>query len=287
MTKKINTASFALLGRTNVGKSTLLNHLLNEDIAITSHKHHTTRTKILGVLNEDNYQLIFLDTPGLGQKTHNPIQRLMMRTTQACMTEADVFLFMIDTENLTSTDHKLLEILKEHHKEIILIINKIDVLDHHQLEHFITSPPDGVSSVIPLSAKRESNLDLLIGRLKLSCEQSTKQYEKNYITNQTRDVMMSEIVREQILTFCHQEVPHELKVEIEKYIEKPKINEVHVLITVKNNNHKKIIIGKQGQNLKRIGTNARLKIEHFLNKKVMMKIWVKVDDHWMDSAQYE
>ena len=282
MTNITHTATFVLLGRTNVGKSTLLNQLLDQQIAITSHKSHTTRNRILGVLTQDNYQMLFLDTPGLGQKTQNPIQRLMMKTTQDCVMEADAFLFMIDSPQLNEMDKKLLQNLKSHHKPILLLVNKIDTLDADGINQILESSVEDVQAIVPLSARKNMNLDVLIAQLRMCCKESSAKYKEDFSTDQSKEVMMAEIVREQILVFCHKEVPHELKVDIEQYVVEEKVDHIHVLITVKNNGQKKILIGKQGSHLKKIGQNARLKIESVFNKKIMMKIWIKVDPDWMD-----
>lgn len=282
MKNEVLSCKFALVGKTNVGKSTLLNLLLGDQIAITSHKSHTTRSKILGVVHDDPYEMIFLDTPGLGQKTHNTVQSMMMRATDSCISEADCILFLIDTAVLSEQEVNLLKKFKEL-KPVILVINKIDRITNDALEIILNDPPSDIVAIIPISAKKKTHIDILRGHLRMQCQPKKQKYHQDFTHDQSLEKRICEVTRCQLLKYCHKEVPHDLNVELEKYEQNEKLATIHLVIVVKNNNQKKIVIGKNGLHLKKIATDSRKSIEKILNKKVMLKVWVKINPNWMES----
>ena len=276
-------AYIALIGRTNVGKSTLLNRLIGSTIAITCHKSHTTRNRILGILTDDNYQMIFIDSPGLGEKTHNMIQRQMMRTTDHCIAEADIIIFMTDQLPLSPADQNVLKKLKRENKPIIGVINKIDRnnVDIKALETLHESLP----VIIPISARKNQNLDILIAQLRMQMPEAPFFFDTHQLSDQDPKDQYAELIREQILLNCHQEVPHAIQVVIEKAETIKGIEHIHCLIMAQTAGQKGILIGKNGQQLKNIGQHARIRIEHLINRKVMLKTWVKVDPDWMNKNE--
>lgn len=276
-------AYIALIGRTNVGKSTLLNQLIGSTIAITCHKSHTTRNRILGILTDDNYQMIFIDSPGLGEKTHNVIQRQMMRTTDHCIAEADMIIFMTDQLPLTQADQNVIKKLKKENKPIIGVINKID--RHKISSDAIKNLNDILPVVIPISARKNQNLDILIAQLRMQMPEASFSFDTHQLSDQDIKDQYAELIREQILLNCHQEVPHAIQVTIEKAETVKGIEHIHCLIFAQTAGQKGILIGKNGQQLKQIGQRARIRIEHLINKKVMLKTWVKVDPDWMNKNE--
>ena len=273
----------ALIGRTNVGKSTLLNQLIGSTIAITCHKSHTTRNRILGILTDDNYQMVFIDSPGLGEKTHNTIQRQMMRTTDHCISEADIIVFVTDQLPLNAADQNVLKKLLKENKPIIGVVNKIDrnTLDHKGMEDINEQIP----VVIPISAKKNQNIDILIAQLRMQMPKAPFIFDTNQLSDQDIRNQYAELIREQILLNCHAEVPHAIQVIIEKAATIKGIVHIDCLILAQTPGQKGILIGKQGQQLKLIGQRARVRIEHLIKRKVMLKTWVKVDPDWMNKNE--
>lgn len=271
----------ALIGRTNVGKSTLLNELIGSTIAITCHKSHTTRTRILGILTEEQYQMIFIDSPGLGEKTNNALQRKMMRTTDHCMAEADIIVFMTDSYPLNKADHAILKKVEKEQKPTILLFNKIDRIRETIDFNSMATLPECIKTILPISATKGLHLDLLIAQLRLNLPDKPFIFGTQQQSDQPLETQYAEFIREQILLQCHAEVPHTTHVAIEKAERQGSIMHIDALITVQTPGQKGIIIGKQGQQLKTIGQRARKRIEYLIQSKVMLKLWVKVDPTWM------
>ncbi len=276
-------AHIALIGRTNVGKSTLLNQLIGSTIAITCHKSHTTRNRILGILTDDNYQMIFIDSPGLGERTQNVMQRQMMRTTDHCIAEADMIIFMTDQLPLSPADQNVIKKLKKEQKPIIGVVNKID-RNKMALED-MEALNELIPVVIPISARKNQNLDILIAQLRMQMPEAPFLFDTHQLSDQDIRDQYAELIREQILLNCHQEVPHAIQVVIEKAEDIKGIEHIHCLILAQTAGQKGILIGKNGQQLKQIGQRARIRIEHLINKKVMLKTWVKVDPDWMNKNE--
>ena len=278
----------SIVGRPNVGKSTLLNSLLERKIAITSDVSGTTRNIIQGIYNDDDSQIIFIDTPGI----HKPQNRLGTYLNQKAymMTEdVDLLLFLVDVEKgYGKGDQFILDKLKEENKPIFLLLNKVDKIPKEKLLGIITelSKLHDFKEIIPISALKGDNVEDLIKTIKKYLKEDIKYYEDDVITNVSRNFLIAEFVREKILHLTNKEVPHTVTCMVENYEDKGDIIDISVLIIVDRDNLKKIIIGKQGRMLKEIGSQARQDIEEFLGKKVFLETHVKTIEDWRDKEKY-
>ena len=278
----------SLVGRPNVGKSTLLNSLLERKIAITSDVSGTTRNIIQGIYNDGDSQIIFIDTPGI-HKPQNKLGTLMNKKAYTMIDDVDIILFLIDVEKgYGKGDSFILERLKELNKPVILLMNKVDKIKKDKLLELINQYKDlyGFKEMIPISALKGDNVKDLIETLKKYLPDNVKYYSDEDITNVSRNFIIAEIVREKVLRFTNQEVPHSVTCLVEEYKEEEKSIHIRVLIILDRDNLKKIIIGKNGSMLKKIGTNARMDIEEFLGKKVFLETYVKTIDNWKDRDKY-
>ena len=281
----------SLVGRTNVGKSTLLNSLAGEKIAITANKVQTTRTAIKAILNGPNYQIIVTDTPGI-HKPKTKLSKTMVETAFTMFSEVDVILFLIDatSEEIGRGDSRILEKIKESKKPCILIINKIDLVKREKLLHLIElySAEYDFKSVIPISAKKEQDTKLVIDELLKLLPNGPKYYEEDEYTDQTIRQLSEEIIREKALKFLNDEVPHGVYVEINSFKNRKttkgeNIYDIDAIIYCIKESHKGIIIGKGGNLLKKIASYARQDIEKMLECKVNLKVWVKVKEDWQEN----
>ena len=277
-----------LIGRPNVGKSTLLNALLNRKVAITSHVSGTTRNIIQGIYNDDDSQIVFVDLPGI-HKPQNKLGTYMNRKAYTMMEDVDIILFMLDvTSKFGKGDSFILEKIKELQKPTFLILNKIDLIDRTKLFKIITEYKDlyHFNEIFPLSALKFDNTTDLISTIKDYLTDDVKYYSDEDFTNVSRDFMISEIVREKILRLTKEEIPHTVTCIVEEYEELENIINISVLIIIDRDNIKKIIIGKGGTMLKKIGTYARGDIEELLGKKVFLETHVKTIEDWRDKEKY-
>ena len=278
----------SIVGRPNVGKSTLLNSVLERKIAITSDVSGTTRNIIQGIYNDDDSQIIFIDTPGI----HKPQNRLGTYLNQKAymMTEdVDLLLFLVDVEKgYGKGDQFILDKLKEENKPIFLLLNKVDKIPKEKLLGIITELNKlyDFKEIIPISALKGDNVEDLIKTIKKYLKEDIKYYEDDVITNVSRNFLIAEFVREKILHLTNKEVPHTVTCMVENYEDKGDIIDISVLIIVDRDNLKKIIIGKQGRMLKEIGSQARQDIEEFLGKKVFLETHVKTIEDWRDKEKY-
>ena len=284
MENKFKSGFVGIIGRTNVGKSTLVNNLVQQKVAIISPKPQTTRRRIRCVVNRDNYQMIFVDAPGI----HKPRDRLGERLNAAALgflEEMDVILFMIEASGMIGKgDRFISEKLKSVNRSKILVINKIDLVDEDDIERKISKAKKlGIfEEIIPISAKYNKNLDQLLETLSHFLPYGQPYFPEDMLTDQHPKIWVSEIIREKALENLREEVPHSIAVEVEK-MEKRKdkdIIDVEAIIYVERNSQKGIVIGKNGSMLKRIGSSARKEIELFLGKKIFMRLWVKVKKDW-------
>jgi GTP-binding protein Era len=282
--KKCGTIS--IIGRPNVGKSTLLNALLNQKVAIVSQKPQTTRTRITGVLNKDDCQFIFLDTPGL----HKPQSRLgdyMVQTIYETATEVDVALLVIEPEAYVGTPEKiLLERLRQANVPTILLINKVDKLKKEELLKVISvySKAYDFAHILPISARENDGLSLLLSLIEPMLPDGEALFPLDMITDQSEKTLICEFVREKLLLLLEKEIPHGIGVEIERYFELPSsVLEIDVVIYCEKESHKGIIIGKNGNILKSVGEKARADIEKLLKTRVLLKLWVKVKEDWRNN----
>lgn len=277
----------AIVGRPNVGKSTLLNRIIGQKISAISNKAQTTREKISFIYTDDDGQIIFLDTPGI-QRPKNKLGDFMLAESLSSLKEADLITFIADTsKKIGKADAYIIDQLKKlKRKDIILLINKIDLLKKEDLFPIIEMYDEiGIfSHIIPISAIKSDGIDEYLKVLKKNLKEGPMFYPQDFVTDKSEKFLAEEIIREKGLRFLQEEVPHGLAVKIEKFKERQDkaIIDIEATIYVERNSHKAIIIGKDGSMLKKIGTSARLDLEKMLESKVNLKLWVKVEKNWRD-----
>lgn len=278
----------SIVGRPNVGKSTLLNTILERKIAITSNVSGTTRNVIQGIYNDDESQIVFIDTPGI----HKPVNKLgsiMNNQAYHMIDEVDIILFLVDvTKPFGKGDFFVLEKIKEMNKPVMLILNKVDLIDKKEILNLISKYSElyHFDEIIPISSIKNDNINDLISTIKKYLPREEILYNPETVTNIGRDFYIAEIVREKLLRLTKDEVPHTITCLVESFEENEKIIDISVLIIVDRENLKKIIIGKNGQMLKKVGILARSDIEDFLEKQVNLKTYVKVIEDWREKEKY-
>lgn len=278
----------AIVGRPNVGKSTLLNHLLGEKISITTPKPQTTRWQILGIKTVDQAQLIYIDTPGLLRHEKNAVNRYMNRVANSVIYDADVIVFLIDATQWRNDDEFVLERLKNTEKPMILAINKIDLLsDKSTLLPLIDKLKDKYHfvDIVPISALLDENTGTLEKAIISQLPEGPQLFPDEQITDKSIRFQVAELIREKVIQATEQEVPYTTAVAIEEFKETEKLVEISAIIWVERSGQKIIIIGKKGDRLKKIGTKARRDIEKLLDRKVFLRLWVKVKEHWTDDEK--
>ncbi len=279
-----------ILGRTNVGKSTLMNALVGEKVAIMANKPQTTRTAIRAIVNRKDSQIIFIDTPGI-HKPKTKLGNIMIETAMGSIADVDVLLFLIEatSETIGKGDRIILDKIKESHKKTILIINKIDLVKREKLLELIETYAKeyDFEAVIPISALKNNHTQEVLEEIEKLLKPGPAYYDIDEYTDQTARQLVAEVIREKALKLLQDEVPHGLYVEIEKMElrtnrNQEEIYDVEAIIYCLRDSHKGIIIGKNGQMLKRIGTYARHDLEEMLATKINLKTWVKVNQDWQD-----
>ncbi len=279
------TGIFSVVGRPNAGKSTLTNALCGSKVAIVSDKPQTTRTRITGVVNKDDCQMIFLDTPGL----HKPKTRLgdyMVKVITDTVTDVDTVLLMVEpVARIGIPEQMLLEKIKEYDLPAVLVINKIDTVEKETLLAVIAAYTEAhdFDAVIPISAKTGDGLDILVNELKGMCFESPQLFPDGMISDQPERQLVAEIIREKLLQNLDKEVPHGVAVEIEQMKEENGVEHIAAVIYCERKTHKGIIIGKNGAMLKKIGASARVEIEEMLDCKVFLQLWVKIKEDWRNN----
>ena len=276
----------SIVGRPNVGKSTLLNKLINKKLAITSDKVGTTRNNIYGIYNEEDTQIIFIDTPGIG-KTVDKLGATLNKKAYSSF-ENDLVLFLVDiASGFGKNDEKILERLKQENKKVILVLNKIDKINKEKLFEEILKLKDlyDFLEIVPISGLKGNNTDELVKAIKKHLPDDIKYFDNDIITNTDESFMIGEIIREKVLNLTKEEVPHSVTCLVENIEFKKGIANINGLIIVDRKNLKKIIIGKNGSMLKRIGTLARKDIESYLNMKVYLKLYVKTIENWKNKEE--
>lgn len=280
-----------IIGRTNVGKSTLINLLVGEKVAAIANKVQTTRTAIKGIVNRENSQIIFTDTPGIHKPKHK-LNETMIETSFTSLKDADVILFLIeaDSKEIGRGDSRILEKIKEANKKTILIINKIDLVKKEELLKLIElySKEYQFEAIIPISALQEKYKDVILDEIEKNLKEGPAYYDIEEYTDQTLRQLAEETIREKILRFLQDEVPHGVYVEVQKMQERTNKNgedmyDIEANIYCIRESHKGIIIGKNGEMLKRIGRAARIDMEQNFGIKVNLKTWVKVRENWIDN----
>lgn len=278
----------SFVGRPNVGKSTLINQIVGTKIAITSDKPQTTRNIIQGIYNDDDTQIVFVDTPGIHKPTHK-LGQILNRGAYYSIEDVDVVCLLIDAKaGLGKGDKYVIERLKDINKPVILIINKIDGLSKDEIFLKINEYKDlyDFAEIVPISALKNKNIDELIKVIKEYLPDNIKYFDDSMITNRSMQFMIAETVREKILWLTKEEVPHSVTCVVEKIVKDKDKNIINVAIIVDRDSLKKIIIGKGGSMIKKIGTLAREDLEKILGTKVYLELYVKTIEKWRDREKY-
>ena len=274
-----------LIGRPNVGKSTLMNHLIGQKIAITSNKPQTTRNRIQTVLTKEEGQIVFVDTPGI-HKAKNKLGEYMVNVAERTLNEVDVVLWLVEPSTFIGAGEKhIAEQLKKVKTPVILVINKVDTVKRDEVFAFIDAYQKiyDFAAIVPVSAKSGENTEELVKVIFQYLPYGPQFYDEDTVTDQPQRQIVAEIIREKALHALNEEIPHGIAVAVEKMQFKRKIVDIEATIICERDSHKGIIIGKQGSMLKKIGTNARYEIEKMLEMKVNLQLWVKVKKDWRDS----
>lgn len=291
MEKVFKSGFVSMVGRTNVGKSSIINSLVGEQVAAIANKPQTTRTAIRAIVNNENSQIIFIDTPGI-HKPKTKLGNTMIETAFGVIKDVDIILFVIDatSEDIGKGDRIILDKIKEAKIKTILIINKIDLVKKEKLAELINLYKDeyNFEAVIPVSVVKEKNLDTIIQEIERNLKPGPAYYNIEEYTDQTLRQLVEEKIREKALRLLNDEVPHGIYVETEKMKtrktqNKEKIYDIDVIMYCLRDSHKGIIIGKNGEMLKKIGSYARMDLEKMLDTKVNLKIWVKVKEDWLNN----
>lgn len=274
-----------IIGKPNVGKSTLMNELVGEKLSIITAKKQTTRHRILGIVNEDDYQIIFSDTPGY-LKPNYKLQESMMKFVEDALLDADVFLYITAADE-KDEDDDIVEKLKNTEVPVIVVINKIDLSDQKKIEKLYDAWQEKIpnAKILPLSALHKFNIDTLFKLILELIPECPPYYPKDEMTNKTMRFFVSEIIREKIFLNYHEEVPYSTEVIVDAYKDEKKIINIMAYIFVIRESQKAIILGHEGKAIKKAATEARLDIEEFVGKKVFLEIRVKVNKDWRDDPK--
>lgn len=279
----------AIVGRPNVGKSTLINHLLGQKISITSSKPQTTRHRILGVDTDGDCQAIYVDTPGMHKEEPRAINRVMNQTASSALKDVDLVLFVVENLKWLEDDKMVLEKIQRSKTPVVLLVNKVDQLKDKErlLPHLQwLNEQHSFAAILPISATHGDNIDELRKIVRSHLQPGYHYYPEDYVTDRSVRFMAAEIIREKLMRFTGDELPYETTVEIEQFGHSDKgTTHIHALILVEREAQKRMIIGQGGSKLKTIGTEARRDLEKLLDNKVMMKLWVKVKSGWSDDER--
>ncbi len=278
----------ALIGRPNVGKSTLMNHLLKQKISITCRKPQTTRHRILGINTTEQGQVIYMDTPGMHASEKRALNRYLNRTADTTLMGVDVVVWLLDSPQFQDYDEEIFKKLAHADLPVILAVNKVDkVKDKSVLMAFFTQAKERYpfAQIIPVSALKSTNLSELETAIMALLPERDAIYPEDQITDRSERFLAAEIIREKLTRRLGAELPYALTVEIERYEELPTITKVYAIVWVERDSQKNIVIGKQGELLKKVGTDARFDIEKLIDQKVYLALWVKVKSGWSDSER--
>ena len=280
----------SIIGKPNVGKSSIINSILKKKVSITSRKSQTTRNNILGIKTTNNKQSIFIDTPGLHIKSKKTMNKILNKSAQSIIEDSDIVLFVMQRLSMIEEDLLIISKLKETNPLTICVINKIDQIDNKQkLLPFIEniSYKYNFDSIIPISAKTNQNIDDLVTKIEDNLPENEHIYDEKFMVNSNDNkFMISELIREKIIRNLGDELPHDTFVEIEEIESKNKTIHISAVIYVNRKSQKHIVIGSNGDLLKKIGKEARQDIENFLNNKVFLKTWVKVKRNWNTDSSF-
>lgn len=278
----------AIIGRPNVGKSTLLNHILGQKLCITSRKPQTTRHTLLGIKTERAVQMIFVDTPGIHTNQERAINRVMNRSAASVIADVDLVIFVLDRFEWSEADEYVAKYLQNTKSPVIVAVNKVDMVEDKEqlLPHLdFVATKVKAAELIPLSALRKTNLSELEEKVRSFMPENNHLYPEDQITDRSERFLAAEIVREKITRQLGAEVPYQVTVEIEQFRVEDKVTFIDALILVERDGQKRIIIGTNGERIKKIGQQARADIESLLDSKVMLRTWVKVRSGWSDDER--
>lgn len=275
-----------IVGNPNVGKSTLMNQLVGERISIATFKAQTTRHRIMGIVNTDDMQIVFSDTPGV-LKPNYKMQEMMLAFSESALADADVLLYVTDVVENPEKNMDFLEKVKKMTIPVLLLINKIDESDQNKLgdivEKWHSLLPN--AEILPISAKNKFGVDMLLKRIKELLPESPAFFDKDQLTDKSARFFVSEIIREKILLYYDKEIPYSVEVRVERFKEDEKRIHINAVIYVERDSQKGIIIGHQGIALKKVNTEARKALEKFFNKSIFLETFVKVDKDWRSSQK--
>ena len=283
----IHKAGFVnIVGNPNVGKSTLMNQLVGERISIATFKAQTTRHRIMGIVNEDDCQIVFSDTPGV-LKPNYKMQEMMLAFSESALTDADILLYVTDVVENPEKNLDFLNKVKRMQIPVLLLVNKIDETNQQQLGDIVsrwhTLLPN--AEILPLSAKNKFGIDILLKRIKELLPESPAYFDKEQLTDKPAKFFVSEIIREKILLYYDKEIPYSVEVRVEQFKETETKIRINAVIYVERDSQKGIIIGHQGVALKKVNTEARKALEKFFAKKIFLETFVKVDKDWRSSQR--
>jgi GTP-binding protein Era len=278
----------AVVGRPNVGKSTLINALMGSKVSIVTAKPQTTRHRILAVHTTDSAQILFVDTPGIHRNSGKAMNRLMNRTATSALMDADLVLFVIEANRWTEEDDDVLKRVKNSGIPTIALLNKVDSVHPREalLEKLseLTERHD-FSELIPISAKKGDNLDVLLAGIPAFLPESPALFPEEMRTDRSREFHAAEVVREKLTLMLHQELPYGLTVQIERFVEEDDRTTISAIIWVERDSQKGIVVGKGGSRLKQVGTAARVELKRQLGRPVHLELWVKVKQNWADNEK--
>ena len=279
----------AIVGRPNVGKSTLLNKLLGQKVSITSRKPQTTRHRILGIDTQGAYQTIFVDTPGLHIEEKRAINRLMNRAATSSLGDVEMVVFVVDGTHWTDDDEMVLNKLRHMHCPVVLAVNKVDVIKDKEilLPHLqMLAQKGNFAEILPISAEKGTNVEKIREMAKRLLPEGEHYFPEDYITDRSSRFMAPEIIGEKLMRFTGEELPYSVTVEIERFkVEEDGLFHINALILVEREGQKKMVIGNKGEKLKVIGTEARLDMERLFGQRVFLELWVKVKSGWADDER--
>lgn len=286
MEKNIKSGYISLIGRPNVGKSSLMNAVLGEKISIVSDKPQTTRNQLRGIYHDEDSQIVFVDTPGI-QTPKNRFGEYMLQSSKESIKNTDLVVYIVDESSyIGKQDRSIIEILKSQNREVILLINKIDLLSEAEILERIElyAKEDFFKEIIPISAKKKKNVQRFLQVLKSYLTEGPKYFPDHMSTDQTESQMISELIREKLLQYLDQEIPHGIMVEVTqmKWDEPKRLMRIHGTIFCERESHKRIIIGAGGRKIKGVGIAARKELELIYNAQVDLQLWVKVKDRWRE-----
>ncbi|HET9463499.1 MAG TPA: GTPase Era [Thiobacillus sp.] len=277
----------AIVGRPNVGKSTLLNRLVGQKVSITSRKAQTTRHRVMGIHTTDEAQFVFVDTPGFQTRYTGTMNRAMNKRVRETLSDTDVVMMLVEAGRLKNEDRQVMELLPKD-RPLILVVNKIDQLkDRAELMAYLqeVTAAHAFTEIVPVSAKQGSNLDELLKTLQTHLPENAPLYDADDVTDQTERQLAAELIREKVFRLCGEEIPYGVAVAIDKFEEEGNLRRIFATILVDRDTHKPIIIGKGGEKLKAISTQARLDMERAFDSKVYLEVWVKVKGGWADDVR--